>query len=59
MDFEFPADSTNDTECLYIFILDDDVVERNETFIVQLAISSFGARARDNLISITIIDNDG
>ncbi len=51
----FPAGSTNgDMQCLNISIIDDSVLEDNETFTVTLTTSGAGVSLRNNIITITI-----
>ena len=45
-------------DCTTISILDDNVVERNETFSVQLSTSNTAVDITQNSATVTVIDND-
>ena len=64
MDFSFPFDTslsfigTNRVECLDITIVDDVIVEMNETFSVFLNASNTAVDIAQNSATVTIIDDD-
>ena len=64
MDFSFPSNTslsfigTNGVECLNITILDDVIVEMNETFSVFLNSSNDAVDIAQNSATVTIIDDD-
>lgn len=45
-------------DCTTISVLDDSIVERNETFSVQLSTSNPALDITQNSATVTIIDND-
>lgn len=60
MNLTFPVGSSdNATQCIDVIIIDDNILERNEIITVELDITSIGAGARNDVISITILDDDG
>ena len=56
----FPADSTSgDMQCIVVTILDDEIMERAETFTVTLTTSDPDVTVGDNQTIVTIIDDNG
>ena len=49
--------SNNSQQCIDITIVDDDVYEPSENFIVSISTSV--TRVMLNLVTVTIVDNDG
>ena len=58
-DLVFTAGSSNgDIECIDVDIIDDRVVETNETFTVTLTASSSVVALGNNVTRVTITDTD-
>jgi hypothetical protein len=56
----FTSGSPNgSTRCVGISILDDDVLEGEQTFVLTLTTSDPDVMIRNNVTTITIIDNEG
>lgn len=53
--------STGNTtsQCIEIYIVDDEALEGNQTFIVFLNSSDSGVLLDNSVTTVTILDNDG
>lgn len=52
----------NSTQCLNVTIIDDTLVEKNESFVLTLTLVNSGlgvTLGRNNSTEITVVDNDG
>ena len=59
MDLVFTAGTSNGTmQCINVAIIDDSLVESNETFTVTLTTSNSVVELGENLTTITITDTD-
>ena len=59
MDLVFTAGTSNGTmQCINVTIIDDSLVEPNETFAVTLTTSNSDMELGENLTTITITDTD-
>ena len=59
MDLVFTAGTSNGTmQCINVTIIDDSLVESNETFTVTLITSNSVVELGNNLTTITITDTD-
>ena len=59
IDLVFTAGTSNGTvQCINVAIIDDSLVESNETFTVILATSNSVVELGNNLTTITITDTD-
>ena len=59
MDLVFTAGTSNGTlQCINVTIIDDSLVESNETFTVTMTTSNSVVELGNNLTTITITDTD-
>ena len=59
MDLVFTAGTSNGTmQCINVAIIDDSLVEPNETFTVTLTVSNSVVELGNNLTTITITDTN-
>ena len=59
MPLEFPAGSSHgDTQCIDVVILDNSILEDNETFTVMLDVITSHVMEGTSLTTVTIHDND-
>ena len=61
MTFTISSGSTDGdmSECLDVSITDDALVEGNETFTVQLVVTTAGVTTGNDMTTVTITDNEG
>ena len=60
MNIRFPVGARhNDMECVDVSITDDNVLESNETFILELTSTDLSVLTIDNITVITITSEDG
>ena len=58
--FQFPVGAVaGDTRCINISILDDNIFEGSETFMLSLMVTSGTAIPRGDSTVVTIVENEG
>ena len=60
MNIRFPVGARhNDMKCVDVSITDDNMLESNETFILELTSTDLSVLTNDNITVITITSEDG